>query len=399
MIPYSTQRIEEDDIQAVISALRSTHLAQGALMEEFERALCIQSSSAHAISFNSATSALYALYGAYILCYKQLNNTSFSAAHIHKIVHSNDPIYFITTPISFVATTNMMLHWGITPIFCDIKNDGNIDENAIQAILETHPQKNHIKAIVSVDYAGKSVEIDTLSALAKEYNLMLFSDSSHAFGGSYYTRPIGSLADATIFSFHALKSITTAEGGAIVTNDERIAHFARLIRSHGVQKGELWEYDCQLAGFNFRLNELGAALGLSQICKLQSFINTRRKIAQFYDQYFSNNPYFDTISIQPHIQSSHHLYPILLRPHLHQHKKKIFSLMQEQGLGVQVHYKPIYQFSYYQHLFDTISLSKANSFYTAEISIPCHQSLDIPAAQKIADNILTILAYVQKEFC
>lgn len=385
MIPYSTQSINDDDIRAVCDALQSSHLTQGERTLEFENRLASLVNAKYAISFNSATSALYALYGAFM--YKNF-------AHLLRQIPLTNPpekIYFITTPISFVATTNMMLQWGITPIFCDIKPDGNLDENMLENLLKTHSQRSCIKAIVSVDYGGKSVEINKIRSLADEYRLAFFSDSSHSLGGSYYTQPIGSLADATIFSFHALKPITTAEGGALLTNDETLAHYARLICSHGVQKNALWDYDCTLIGMNFRLNELGSALGISQLPRLQDFIAHRREIARFYDKYFADNDYFKMISIPPHIQSSHHLYPILLHSNLWDKKEQIFQTLLQKGLGVQVHYKPIYEFSLYRTILgDEIQCENASRFYRSEISIPCHQNLSLQKAKDIADTLLDI---------
>ncbi len=387
MIPYSTQYIEQDDIEAVNFALKSSHLTQGALTQEFEATLASKIGVQYAISFNSATSALFALYGAFM--YKYFPHL----AHFYNTLDSKiskqdkEEIYFITTPISFVATTNMMLQWGITPLFCDVKDDGNIDEKALEHILSTHPKRAHIKAIVSVDYGGKSVEISSLRSLAQKHNLLLFSDSSHSFGGSYNGQAIGSLADATIFSFHALKSITTAEGGALLTNDEELAHYARLLLSHGVEKKSLWNYDCLLGGMIFRLSEVGAALGLSQLKKLDTFITHRHNIATLYDEAFKNNANFGIIAIPSHIRSSHHLYPILLYPHLWCQKEHIFQRLQAQDLGVQVHYKPIYQFSLYKKLFGDISLPNADRFYLSEISIPCHQSLSTQQAQNIIEII------------
>lgn len=388
MIPYSTQLIDESDAKALNLALHSPHLTQGKLIKEFESALCQKANAKYAIAFNSATSALYALYGAFI--YKYFPHIAKSRINPLRQADVQQEIYFVTTPISFVATTNMMLVWGITPIFCDVKDDGNIDEKALAKILATHQKREHIKAIVSVDYAGKSVEYEALQNLAKEYNLLLFADSSHAFGGSYHNKPIGSLANASIFSFHALKPITTAEGGALVTDDEELAHYVRLLLSHGVEKKRLWNYDCLLAGMNFRLSELGAALGLSQLKKLESFIESRHKIARFYDGFFANNPHFGTIAIPESIQSTHHLYPILLYPHLWCKKEQIFESMQEQGLGVQVHYKPIYQFSLYRGIFGEVRCENAEKFYLAEISIPCHQGLSLKEAENIAKIVTQI---------
>ncbi|TLD80391.1 UDP-4-amino-4,6-dideoxy-N-acetyl-beta-L-altrosamine transaminase [Helicobacter sp. MIT 05-5293] len=385
MIPYSTQSINDDDIHAVCDTLRSSHLTQGERTLEFENRLASLVNAKYAISFNSATSALYALYGAFM--YKDFAHLLYDTP----LTHPPEKICFITTPISFVATTNMMLQWGITPIFCDIKPDGNLDENALENLLKTHPQRSCIKAIVSVDYGGKSVEINKIRSLADKYKLTFFSDSSHSLGGSYHNQPIGSLADATIFSFHALKPITTAEGGALLTNDKKLAHFARLICSHGVQKNALWDYDCTLIGMNLRLSELGSALGISQLPRLQEFIAHRREIARFYDQYFAGNNYFETIPIPPHIQSSHHLYPILLRPNLWEKKEQIFQALLQKGLGVQVHYKPIYEFNLYRMVLDDdIQCKNASRFYRSEISIPCHQNLPLQEAKKIADTLLDI---------
>ncbi|WP_300898840.1 UDP-4-amino-4,6-dideoxy-N-acetyl-beta-L-altrosamine transaminase [uncultured Helicobacter sp.] len=380
MIPYSTQCIEQDDIDALCAAAHSSYLTQGEITIAFESALSKRCQARYAISFNSATSALYALYGAFMYKYfPHLLDT--------RHIKHNEEIYFVTTPISFVATTNMMLQWGIKPIFCDIKDDGNIDEKALSHLLDSHPKRQYIKAIVSVDYGGKSVEIESLRTLADKHNLLLFADSSHSLGGSYNGKPIGCLANATIFSFHALKPITTAEGGAVLTDDEELAHYARLLLSHGVEKKSLWNYDCVLMGMNFRLSELGAALGLSQLKKLDSFISYRHQIATLYNESFKHSRHFGVISIPPHIVSSHHLYPILLYPHLWCQKEDIFQALQERGLGVQVHYKPIYQFSLYRKLFGDMTLPRADSFYLSQISIPCHQALSMQEAQNIVDIV------------
>lgn len=384
VIPYSRQLIEQDDIDALCSLARSSHLTQGNMTQIFETVICEKSNAQYAITFNSATSALYALYGAFMYKYfPQYLDSKNSQTNTFI-----EEIYFVTSPISFVATTNMMLQWGIKPIFCDVKSDGNIDENILETLLTTHSKRDSIKAIVSVDYAGKSVEIESLRAIANKHNLLLFSDSSHSFGGSYNGSPIGSLADATIFSFHAVKPITTAEGGALVTNDKDLAHYARLLLSHGVEKQGLWHYDCTLAGMNFRLSDLGSALGLSQFQKIERFIAHRHQIALFYDEFFKDNIHFHTIPIDSHIVSTHHLYPILLLPHLHTHKEQIFKSLKAQGLGVQVHYKPIYQFSLYKNLFGEMSLPNADNFYLSTLSIPCHQALSMEQAQDIANIVL-----------
>lgn len=365
MIPYSTQLIEEDDIASVVEILRSSHLTQGQKVHEFEEEIALTVGAKYCVTFNSATSALH---GAYAACG----------------IREGDEI--ITTPISFVATANMAIALGAKPIFCDIKMDGNIDENLIEAHITSKT-----KAIVPVDFAGKPVAIHAINTLAKKHNIRVIQDSSHAFGSDINGQRIGSFADMTIFSFHAIKPITTGEGGAVVTDNEELAQELRLFRSHGVVKKELWNSDMVSLGHNYRLTEFAAALGLSQLHKLDRFINVRETVGRYYDERFENHPLFKTIDISSTEQSARHLYPLLLNPQLHCVKEEIFTQMQERGLGVQVHYKPIYQNSFYQERYGKISLPNSEHFYRSELSIPCHQKMSMENAQHVADTVLNII--------
>ena len=382
--PYSTQLIESDDIKCVCRALKSSHLTQGEITKKFEDTLAQFVGVKYALALNSATSALYAAFFA------------LKAKYWSQDSH----IFAITTPITFVATSNMMLQNGITPIFAAIKENGNINPQSIKEILQSHPKKDDIKMIVSVDYGGQSVDCDEIACIAKEHNLIWVSDSSHSFGGSYKGRRVGGIADVSIFSFHAIKPITTAEGGAIMTNDGEIYALASKILNHGVIKGEAWEYDCIHSGFNFRLSEIGAALGLSQLEKIQSFFSKRGEIAKFYDEVFAHNPFFSTMVRDSHIISSHHLYPIFLQPDLVQKKKEIFATLHKSGMLVQVHYRPIYQFSLYNQLCQKDSLvSKearecADRFYNTELSIPCAQNMSLQDARIVSEVIMEVLKSV-----
>lgn len=360
MNPYSTQLIDSEDIQAVLETLQSKHLTQGEQTELFEQELASYLGVKFVLVCNSATSALYCVYKAL-----KLEN--------HQV---------ITSPLSFVATANMLLEVGAEPIFCDIKLDGNIDEAKIPSLITPKT-----KAIVSIDYAGKSVEIPALQKLAKDHGLVFISDSSHSFGGEYKGQKIGSFADATIFSFHAVKPFTTAEGGAIATNDENLYQKAKLIRSHGVIKKALWNSDVEQSGFNFRLSEIASALGRSQLKKVDSFIAKREQNAQLYDALFSQNPYFDILPMPSYIKSSRHLYPIFLKQKFWCAKEAIFSKLIDQGLGVQVHYKPIHLFSLYKRSQKT-PLYNAERFYNAELSIPCHQKMNKEDVEQTARIIL-----------
>jgi UDP-4-amino-4,6-dideoxy-L-N-acetyl-beta-L-altrosamine transaminase len=365
MLSYSTQLIDDEDIKAVVDVLKSDFLAQGPKVEEFEADLCRYTGSKYAVTFNSATSALSA---------------SYNIAGIKE----GDEV--ITTPISFVATSNMFVDIGAIPVWCDVKLDGNIDENQIEKLITTKT-----KAIVVVDFAGKPVEIKTIQKIATKHNLLLIQDSSHALGSSIDGKKIGSFSDMTIFSFHAIKPITTSEGGAVLTDNEEYAKELRLFRSHGIVKKQNWNSDMISMGYNLRMTEVAAALGSSQLKKLDTFIKKRNEIAAYFDKRFKDEKLFLTQKLQKNTVSSRHLYPVILNPELHCVKEEIFQELQERGLGVQVHYKPIYQNSFYIEKFAKTSLHVANDFYLSEISIPCNQTMSMDDAVYVADTFLDVI--------
>ncbi|WP_294962435.1 UDP-4-amino-4,6-dideoxy-N-acetyl-beta-L-altrosamine transaminase [Sulfurimonas sp.] len=370
-LDYSTQLIEQDDIDGVIEVLKSPYLTQGKKVAEFELALCKYTKAKHAIAFNSATSALFSSYS--VAC-----------------IDAGDEI--ITSPISFVSTSNMFVQLGAIPIWCDVKEDGNIDEEKIEQLITPKT-----KAIVPVHFAGKAVEIEKIHKLAKKHNLLVIEDASHALGSSISDKKIGSLSDMTIFSFHAIKPITTSEGGAVLTDNDEHAKKLRLIRSHGILKQELWHSDMLSLGYNFRMTEMAASLGITQIKKLDRFVQSRDKIALYYDERFKDAELFNIIKQKEKNITSHHLYPILLDPKIHSFKESIFKELQEGGLGVQVHYKPIYQNSFYKERFGNFSLTTADSFYKSEISIPCHQNMSLKEAKFVADTIFEILTKYKEQ--
>ncbi len=365
MIPYSRQSISDEDINEVVRVLQSSHLTQGKEVELFEEAICEYIGSKFAITFNSATSALLAAYAV-------------------SDIEPDDEI--ITTPISFVATSNMFVALGAKPIWCDVKLDGNIDERFIERLITPKT-----KAIVPVDFAGKPVEIQKINEIAKKHNLLVIQDSSHAFGSTIDGQKIGTFADMTIFSFHAIKPLTTGEGGCVVTDNEEFAKRLKLFRSHGMVKKQLWNSDMVMLGHNFRLTEFAAALGRSQLKRLDHFLHVRDKIAHYYDERFQGNKLFSTIKLENNTTSSRHLYPIILIPALQCPKEDIFTELQERGLGVQVHYKPIYQNSYYIEKFGETRLLVSDDFYRSELSIPCHQEMSMDDAKFVADTFLEVI--------
>ncbi len=361
---YSEPCLDEEDKKAVLEVLNSKQLTQGKRSLLFEEALCEFLGVKHALVFNSATSALLTLYR---------NFSDFSA----------DCNEIITTPISFVATANMLLESGYKPVFAEIKNDGNIDELALEKLIN-----EKTKAIVSVDYAGKSVEIGSIQKLCKRHSLSFLSDSSHALGSEYQNKKVGGFALASVFSFHAIKPITTAEGGAVVTNDSELHEKMKLFRSHGMLKKDFFEGEVKSIGHNFRLNEIQSALGLSQLKKAPLLMQKREEIALIYDRIFKDNPYFTPLHPLLKDKSSNHLYPILMRQKFFTCKKLILENLHKCGILAQVHYKPIYQYQLYQQLFNTAPLKSAQDFYRAEISLPCHANLDLESVQNIAHGIL-----------
>ncbi|GAA7560160.1 UDP-4-amino-4,6-dideoxy-N-acetyl-beta-L-altrosamine transaminase [Helicobacter pylori] len=361
---YSEPCLDEEDKKAVLEVLNSKQLTQGKRSLLFEEALCEFLGVKHALVFNSATSALLTLYR---------NFSDFNA----------DCNEIITTPISFVATANMLLESGYKPVFAEIKNDGNIDELALEKLIN-----EKTKAIVSVDYAGKSVEVGSIQKLCKRHSLSFLSDSSHALGSEYQNKKVGSFALASVFSFHAIKPITTAEGGAVVTNDGELHEKMKWFRSHGMIKKDFFEGEVKSIGHNFRLNEIQSALGLSQLKKAPLLMQKREEIALVYDRIFKDNPYFTPLHPLLKDKSSNHLYPILMRQKFFTCKKLILENLHKRGILAQVHYKPIYQYQLYQQLFNTAPLKSAEDFYRAEISLPCHASLDLESVQNIAHGVL-----------
>ncbi|TEY02744.1 UDP-4-amino-4,6-dideoxy-N-acetyl-beta-L-altrosamine transaminase [Campylobacter sp. US33a] len=375
MLTYSHQNIDQSDIEAVINALKDEILTGGAKIEEFENALCDYVGVKYACVLNSATSALH-------LAYTALNVKE-------KIV--------LTTPLTFAATANAALMAGAKVEFIDIKSDGNIDEKKLEARLAK--DSSNIGAITAVDFGGNSVEMDEILTLAKIYKIPLIDDASHALGAEYKGKKVGAMADLNIFSFHPVKPITTFEGGAVLSNDRELIDKIKLLRSHGIVKKRLWDSDMVELGYNYRLSDVACALGINQLKKLDLNLEKREEIAKFYDKEFEKNPYFSTIKIKDYKKSSRHLYPILLFPEFYCQKEEIFENLLKAGIGVQVHYKPTYEFSFYKKLLGEMKLDNADNFYKAELSIPAHQEMSLKDAKFVRDTLFSTLEKVKKDYC
>ncbi|MDO8558217.1 MAG: UDP-4-amino-4,6-dideoxy-N-acetyl-beta-L-altrosamine transaminase [bacterium] len=360
MIPYSHQSIDKDDVAAVVRVLKSDFLTQGPKVKEFEEVLAKKTGAKFAVAFSSGTAALEA---------------AFAAAGIQK----GDEI--ITSPLTFAATTNAVLWTGAKVVFADVEAETGTLDPAMVARKIT----SRTKVIVPVDYAGFPAHLHELRKLAKRHGLIFIEDAAHSLGAVYRGRRIGGLSDMTMFSFHPVKSITTGEGGAITTNNKK--YLAKLIRfrEHGITKdthlfvrknqGD-WYHEMQELGHNYRLTDLQAALGLSQLNKLERFIKARRALAEHYTEAFAHNPNLIPPVEGRDRQSSWHLYPLRLAKRLVPKRAEIFRKLRQRGIGVQVHYIPVYLHPYYQKLGYKKGLCQnAEAFYEAEVSIPLYPDL------------------------
>ncbi|WP_122862442.1 UDP-4-amino-4,6-dideoxy-N-acetyl-beta-L-altrosamine transaminase [Campylobacter showae] len=365
MIPYSRQQITDSDIAAVVSALKDDILTGGDKVGEFEEAIARYVGVKHVVAMNSATSALH-------------------VAYLALGVREGDEV--VTTPITFAATANAALMAGAEVKFAPVKFVGNIDENALASLITSKT-----KVITAVDFGGNPVNLGAILKLARERGIKVLDDASHALGSSQGGVKVGAKADVSIFSFHPVKPLTTFEGGALATNDDEIARLARLYRSHGIAKKRLWDSDQSLLGYNYRLPDVACALGLNQLKRLDETIAAREKIAKFYDEKFEKNPYFSVIKLPGDVVSSRHLYPILLFRQFWCAKEDVFAALHARGIGVQVHYKPTYKFSFYRERYGDIAVPSAEDFYAAELSIPCHQCMSLEDANFVADALFEVL--------
>lgn len=374
-MPYGKQTIDDDDIEEVVKTLKSPLITQGPKIEEFEKAIAKYCGAKFAVAFNSGTSALHGAYFALGL-------------------KKDDEM--ITSPNTFVASSNAALYLGANVKFGDVEiQTGNLNPSKIELSDKT-------KLITPVHYSGQPVDLKEFSEIAADNDIKLIEDGAHALGATYDNKKIGSLkySEMAMFSFHPVKHITTGEGGIIVTNDEEYCERLQLFRSHGITKNNLvneshgdWYYEMQELGFNYRITDIQCALGLSQLKKLDSFVKSRRRIAKIYDEIFAENPFFDVTVEKENRESAYHLYPILLKDKFAKHKKEIFSKLRQEGLGVQIHYIPVYKQPYYQKLgFRDNSCPVCEKFYKREMSIPMYPTLTDEDIEFVKETLFKVFS-------
>lgn len=386
MIKYGKQCISQDDIAAVKDVLQSEFLTQGPLVPLFEEKLCDYTNAKHAVAVNSATSALH-------------------LACLSLGVGVGDLVW--TSPNTFVASANCAIMCGADVDFVDIDPlTYNISLSALADKLSRAEIEGSLpKVVIVVHFSGQSCDMIELAKLSKRYGFLIIEDASHAIGARYNEQMVGGCcySDVTVFSFHPVKIITTAEGGAILTNSEAIAKKAQLMRSHGVTRDLIgqehadgpWSYSQVCLGYNYRMTDIQAALGISQLAKIDEFIFRRTAIAHKYSYEFASGNW-----ITPHQStgqtSAWHLYVLRLPEHLSTYRKEVYTNLQKQGVGVNVHYIPVHKQPYYQKLREYTDLNEAEKYYASCLTIPLHPLLSqqesdkvISAAQKEIERVAT----------
>ncbi len=338
MLPYARHQVEEADIQAVVEVLRGDWLTNGPTVARFERAFAEVVGARFAVAMSSGTAALHA------------------AAHAAGIGPGDE---VITTPLTFLASANSILYCGATPVFADVDRETlNLDPAAVEAALT-----DRTRAILPVHFAGLPCDLEAIHAIAGARNLTVIEDAAHALGAEIAGRRIGGLSALTTFSFHPVKHITTAEGGMVTTNAEALADRLRRFRNHGIEREvrqrqattpEAWRQDMVAFGFNYRLSDLGSALGLSQLRRLDASLKRREEIAGRYHQAFAELREVSAAPTRPGTRHAWHIYPLRLnRERLRADRETVFQALRAENIGVSVHYRPVHLHPYYRERLQT----------------------------------------------
>lgn len=384
MIPYAKQSITEQDIDAVVQVLRSDFITQGPIVSQFEKAVADYCSAQYSIAVSNGTAALH-------------------LACLALGVSSGDIVW--TSPNTFVASANCALYCGAVVDFVDIDSiTYNMSLEALKKKLQDAQQNDCLpKVLIAVHFAGQSCEMKEIKALSEQYGFMIIEDAAHALGGDYLGQKIGSClySHITIFSFHPAKMVTTGEGGMLLTNESELAYSIEQLRSHGITKNTEnmthesygdWYYQQLNLGFNYRITDLQAALGLSQLQRLNEFVNKRRQLVQSYNTQLAGLSI--TIPWQhPDSQSCWHLYVIRLKlKKITKNRKEVFDQLRQSGIGVHVHYIPVHTQPYYQQLgFNRGDFPESETYYEEALTLPLYVDLTETDINFITQKLRDIL--------
>ncbi|SDJ60331.1 UDP-4-amino-4,6-dideoxy-N-acetyl-beta-L-altrosamine transaminase [Salimicrobium halophilum] len=382
-LPYGQQWLEEDDIQAVIDVLRSDYITTGPAVKQFEEDVASYVDAEYAVAFSNGTAALHAA------CF---------AADIYE----GDEV--ITSPMTFVASSNCVLYQGGTPVFADINPQTyNIDPIEVRKKIT-----KDTKAIIPVDFTGQPIDIETIRTIAEDYNLIIIEDAAHAIGATYKNEKVGSLSDMTMFSFHPVKHVTTGEGGVITTDNptyyKKLLHF----RSHGItrDKNDLennsqgdWYYEMQELGYNYRMTDIQAALGSSQLKKLDAFIGRRREIVKQYKEAFEGVEGLQTPYQAENSHSSWHLYVLRFNQEIVSlSRKEIFEQLKKRNIGVNVHYIPVHLQPYYQQLgWEKGMFPVAEQLYEEIITLPLFPKMSDEDVKDVINAVFDVLGLEMRD--
>lgn len=389
MIGYGHQWITQEDIDAVVSVLKSDYLTQGPAVAQFEKDLCDLTGAKYCVSVNNATSGLHIAV----------------RALMEKDAEEGKPwgsdAEGITTPITFLASANCMVYCGVKPVFADIDpKTYDIDPAEIEKRVNSKT-----RLLVPVHFAGQSYDMEKISAIAKKNNLHIIEDAAHAIGSQYSDgSQVGccKYSDITVFSFHPVKTITTGEGGAVLTNDEKLYQKLLMLRSHGETKDEAlltknpgpWYYEMQMEGYNYRMTDMQAALGSSQLKRLGDFKKRRREIVAMYNEAFKNCKHIHIPYEAPRLSSCFHLYaPLFDFEAIGKTRKEVMADLRAKGLGTQVHYIPVHTQPFYKETYGYKEgdYPKAEYYYEHELSLPLYPLLT-------DEQVREVIRIVKEEF-
>jgi UDP-4-amino-4,6-dideoxy-N-acetyl-beta-L-altrosamine transaminase len=390
MIPYARQEIIEDDIKEVEKILRSDFLTQGPTVPKFEQSVTNYCGASYAIAVNSATSALH------IAC-------------LALDLGPGDLLW--TSPNTFVASANCGRYCGAYIDFVDIDpKTYNISVEALsEKLIKAEKLGKLPKILIPVHFAGQPCDMYAIRELSKQYGFKIIEDASHAIGASYDNIKVGSCthSDITVFSFHPVKIITTAEGGMALTNDKEIADKISRLRTHGITNdkkrmeerpiNEIWNYQQIELGFNYRMNDIQAVLGLNQMKRLDEYVKRRHEIANYYDAKLKGLP-LTTPWQSPIVYSSYHLYPILIKPNSISHsQKQVYNELRKNGILVNLHYTPVHRHPYYEKLgFNKNDFPISEKFHQEIISIPIYPKIQNQHLEYIVETLKKVITKYDK---
>ena len=378
-LPYGHQSVDEEDIKAVVEVLRSEWLTTGPMVAEFERAFADSVGAKEAVAVSSGTAALH--------------------ASIYSLgIGPGDEV--IVPAMTFAASANCVVFQGATPVFADVCPDTLLlDPDAVGAKITSRT-----KAIVSVDYAGQPCDYDALKDISERYGLSLVADACHALGGSHNGAPVGSLADLNTFSLHPVKNITAGEGGVVTSQNSELAQRVSSFRNHGIttdfrqrETQGSWFYEMEDLGYNYRITDIQCALGDRQLRKLSAFVARRRDIARRYDTDLAEFPEVEPLLVRPSVSHAYHLYVIrLVLERLRATRDEVFSALRAEGIGVNVHYRPVHLHRYYRQRFGTgLGLCPVSeAAYEKILSLPIFPSM----TDADVDDVIGALGKVLEAF-